>query len=426
MTSKFPVETQRARRPQSPGLFLRVLAAFLAASLSPSLAAAASLTVTVSHDLAIARPAETIVIPWREVAQALPGARLQHLAVRDAAGQSLPYQVTNVAPLVKDPQNLGVAYGELIFQHDFAAGEKSAGFTVEQTENVAPVFPTKAYGRYVQERLDDFAWENDRIAHRIYGPALAAAAAPGSGKEVLVTSGLDVWCKRVSYPIVDRWYNKGHDHYHTDEGEGMDLFSVGTGRGCGGTGVWDGTRLHVSRNYRSWRLLANGPVRVQFELTYDTWTTGGGIVSEVKRITLDAGHQLNEIESTFTVATGPQEITVGIGLNKNPASPHQDPRIAVTSIPAAGSLAEWVVQKTHGELGLTVIVPGPEFQGFATDELNQLVLARAVSGQPLRYLAGAGWSRAGEFTSQEAWDNYVAACAARTRAPVHVTLTTAP
>ena len=33
-----------------------------------------------------------------------------------------------------------------------------------------------------------------------------------AGKEVLVTSGLDVWCKRVSYPIVDRWYNKGHDH----------------------------------------------------------------------------------------------------------------------------------------------------------------------------------------------------------------------
>jgi hypothetical protein len=84
----------------------------------------------------------------------------------------------------------------------------------------------------VQERLDDFAWENDRIGHRTYGPALAAPAPPGSGKEVLVTSGLDLWFKRVDYPIIDRWYNKGHDHYHKDEGEGMDMYNVGKSRGA--------------------------------------------------------------------------------------------------------------------------------------------------------------------------------------------------
>ncbi len=406
---------------------MKKLALFFAVlGLFPAVGSAAHLTITVRHDLAIARPSETITIPWAEVARALPGARLQHLAVKDAAGRVLPYQVTNIAPLVKDPQNLGVAYGELIFQHDFAAGEKSAVFTVEPSETVAPVFPAKAAARYVPERLDDFAWENDRIAHRIYGTALAEAAAPGSGKEVLVTSGLDVWCKRVSYPIIDRWYNKGHDHYHTDEGEGMDLFSVGVSRGCGGTGVWDGERLHVSRNYRSWRILANGPVRTQFELTYDTWAAGGVFVSEVKRITLDAGHQLNQIESTFTVATGGPEITVAIGLGKNPTDKHQDPKIALTATAASGSLAEWIVQKTNGELGLTAIVPGPEFQGFAEDSRNQLILAKVVSGQPLRYLAGAGWSRAGEFTSRQAWDDYVAAWVARARSPVKVSLATSP
>ncbi len=196
------------------------------ALLSSSLLAAEKITLTVTHALDIARPSETITVPWSEINKHLPGALLQRIAVKDAQGNVLPYQVTNVAPQAKDPKGEGIAYGELIFQHDFAAGEKSATFTVEKTETVAPVFPSKAFARYVPERLDDFAWENDKIGHRTYGPALAAPA-DGAAKEVLVTNGLDIWCKRVSYPIVDRWYNKGHDHYHKDEGEGMDTYNVG-------------------------------------------------------------------------------------------------------------------------------------------------------------------------------------------------------
>ena len=380
------------------------------------------LVLTVTHDLAIARPSETITVPWAEVAQALPGALLQKLVVKDGSGASLAYQVTNVAPQAKDPSGAGIAYGELIFQHDFAAGEKSATFTVERSETVAPVFPTKAFARYVPERLDDFAWENDKIGHCTYGPALAAPDAEKRGKEVLVTSGLDVWCKRVSYPIVDRWYNKGHDHYHKDEGEGMDMYQVGPSRGCGGTGVWDGKALHVGRNYQSWKILANGPIRSVFELTYDTWMANGTIVSEVKRFTVDAGHNLDQIESTFTVAAGPKEILVGIGLNKTPADKGQEAQIALTPNPADGSTTQWIVQKTNGALGTAVIVPAG-FQGFAEDERNQLLLAKAVSGQPLRYFAGAGWSKAGEFTTQESWNAHVAAFAARLKSPLHVTLT---
>ena len=399
---------------------MKALFLFLASSLA--LTAAGRINLVVTHDFAGARPAETITVPWADLAQALPGVRLQHLAVKDPAGHSLPYQVTNVAPEAKDPHNLGVAYGELIFQHDFAAGEKSATFTIEMIEAVAPVFPSKVFARYVPERLDDFAWENDKVAHRTYGPALAAPDVTKRGKEVLVTSGLDVWCKRVSYPVVDRWYNKGHDHYHHDEGEGMDMYGVGTTCGCGGTGIWDGGRLYTGRNYATWKVIANGPIRAIFELTYDTWTAGGAIVSEVKRFTVDAGHQLDQIDSTFTAWVGPKEFTVGIGLNKDSGDKGQDSKAAVTRTAAAGALAQWEVQKTNGSIGTAIIVPA-DFGGFAEDAANQLVLARAVSGQPLRYYAGAGWSKAGEFTSAEDWNAYVAACAARARSPVKVTLT---
>ena len=385
--------------------------------------AASALTVTVTHQLPSARPAETITVPWAAVARALPGALLQQLAVKDATGRSLPYQVTNIAPQAKDPSGAGVAYGELIFQHDFAAGEKSATFTIEKISTVAPVFPVQVSARYVPERLDDFAWENDKIGHRTYGPALAAPALPGISKEVLVTSGLDVWCKRVSYPIVDRWYNKGHDHYHKDEGEGMDMYQVGASRGCGGTGVWVNQQLYVSRNYKSWKVIANGPIRAIFELTYEAWPAAGLMVSEVKRFTVDAGHNLDQIESTFTV-TGAKEITVGIGLNKTPTDKGQEPQITLTPNPADGSLTQWVVQKTNGSLGTAVIVPAG-FLGLAEDERNHLLLAKVATGQPLRYYAGAGWSKAGEFSTPQAWHDYVAAWAARAAWPVQIVLSPA-
>jgi pectinesterase len=385
--------------------------------------AASALTVTVTHQLPSARPAETITVPWAAVARALPGALLQQLAVKDATGRSLPYQVTNIAPQAKDPSGAGVAYGELIFQHDFAAGEKSATFTIEKISTVAPVFPAQVSARYVPERLDDFAWENDKIGHRTYGPALAAPALPGISKEVLVTSGLDVWCKRVSYPIVDRWYNKGHDHYHKDEGEGMDMYQVGASRGCGGTGVWVNQQLYVSRNYKSWKVIANGPIRAIFELTYEAWPAAGLMVSEVKRFTVDAGHNLDQIESTFTV-TGAKEITVGIGLNKTPTDKGQEPQITLTPNPADGSLTQWVVQKTNGSLGTAVIVPAG-FLGLAEDERNHLLLAKVATGQPLRYYAGAGWSKAGEFSTPQAWHDYVAAWAARAAWPVQIVLSPA-
>lgn len=385
--------------------------------------AASALTVTVTQQLPSARPAETITVPWAAVARALPGALLQQLAVKDATGRSLPYQVTNIAPQAKDPSGAGVAYGELIFQHDFAAGEKSATFTIEKISTVAPVFPAQVSARYVPERLDDFAWENDKIGHRTYGPALAAPALPGISKEVLVTSGLDVWCKRVSYPIVDRWYNKGHDHYHKDEGEGMDMYQVGASRGCGGTGVWVNQQLYVSRNYKSWKVIANGPIRAIFELTYEAWPAAGLMVSEVKRFTVDAGHNLDQIESTFTV-TGAKEITVGIGLNKTPTDKGQEPQITLTPNPADGSLTQWVVQKTNGSLGTAVIVPAG-FLGLAEDERNHLLLAKVATGQPLRYYAGAGWSKAGEFSTPQAWHDYVAAWAARAAWPVKIVLSPA-
>jgi pectinesterase len=406
------------------------MAAALAALLGAPLAlgaqaafAADRVAVTVQHDLSIARPSETISIPWKDVNAALPGAMIQKIAVKDASGRVLPHQVTNIAPQAKDPKNEGIAYGELLFQHSFAAGEKSAGFTIERIDGVAPPFPVKAFARQVPERLDDFAWENDKIAHRTYGPALAAPAPAGVVKEVLVTSGLDIWFKRVDYPIVDRWYNKGHDHYHKDQGEGMDMYNVGKSRGAGGSGVWDGKTLHTGVNYASYKILANGPIRAVFELHYAPWDAGGRQVSEVKRFTVDAGHWLDRIDSTFATTAGDNApLTVAIGLNKTPGDKGQEPKIQTGR--EGKVLLQWVEQKRNDAFGTAVVLPSAE--GFAQDALNELIVAKATPGQPLRYYAGGAWSRAGEITSRAKWTQVTQDMAARDASPVRVTLARQP
>jgi pectinesterase len=376
------------------------------------------ITVTVTNDLDIARPAEVIEVPWAEITKVIPDALLQHLTVKDSAGSALPYQVTNEKPL----ESKG-SYGELLFQHDFAAGEKSATFTIEKSEAVAPVFPAKVFARYVPERVDDFAWENDRIAHRVYGPALST---PAAGQDQMVSSGIDVWCKRVRYLIVDRWYNKGSGHYHKDEGEGMDMYQTGQSRGCGGTGIWDGQKLYVSKDYQTWKVLANGPIRAVFELTFAPWEANGMKVSEVKRFTVDAGHNLDEMESTFTVEGDAKNLTVAIGINKNSADKGEKGKAEQTKNPEGGWFTQWETEKTHGEIGEAIIVDPAALSGFVDDNYNHLVLVKAASGVPMYYYIGAGWTKSGDFSSQEDWNQYVAACAARAKSPVKVSCRATP
>ncbi|GAB3453555.1 DUF4861 domain-containing protein [Massilia terrae] len=399
---------------------LRTLSLAIAAALAANAGAAERITVTVTQDLSIARPSETISVPWAKVNEALPHARAQQLVVKDAAGHVLPYQVTNVDATAKDPKFIGAAYGELLFQHDFPAGEKSATFTIEKAQATVPPFPTKVFARFVPERLDDFAWENDKVAHRTYGPALMAPAPAGSNKEVLRTSGLDIWFKRVPYPIVDRWYNIGHDHYHHDEGEGIDMYNVGTTLGAGGTGVWDGSKLYTGANFKSWKVLANGPVRAIFELSYDSWDAAGTKVSEVKRFTVDAGHYFDRIDSTFTFEGAP--VTVAVGLNKKPADKGEDETISFDRRSGEHALLQWVAQKRDGDFGVAVIVPSSAKAQYADDKHNEMMLAKATAGQPLSYYVGAAWTRVGDISSREQWQRYVDDESARVASPLKISL----
>lgn len=401
-----------------------VAAAWAALTLGAGSAGAAGVAITVTHELDAARPAAIIAVPFRDIAALAPELRMFHVIVRDPQGRVLPAQITNY-----QHDHRGASYDDLVFGYDFAAGEKRAVFTLEPTATATQPEPACVYARTVPERFDDMAWENDRIAHRMYGLALNT---PVAGGERLRGSGIDVWGKRVSYPIIDRWYAKGHDQFHKDdEGEGLDLYSIGGSRGAGGTGVWDGTRLWTSDNFVSAQLLSNGPRRAAFRLTYAPWDSGTtGMVQETKQFTVDCGQNFDAVESIFDLA--PDQAVVGIGITEHPQA-MGFPAAVLTRDPDGRWMSYWEENK-DGALGTAVILAaGGEPAGFAHEAPvktpgngNHLLLVKARDGIPLRYFTGAGWSRSGSFADRASWEAYVKAFAATVAKPLKISVGTRP
>lgn len=399
-------------------------AAAAALVLGTSAVLAAGALVTVSHELDGARPNATITVPFAELAKVAPDLRMFHVNVRDPKGKVLPSQITNY-----QHDHKGAAYDDLVFPYDFAAGERQAVFTVEATASATPPQPACAYARFVPDRYDDMAWENDRIAHRMYGPALNTEAAGGSR---LRGSGIDIWGKRVAYPIIDRWYAKGHDQFHKDEeGEGLDIYSIGGSRGAGGTGVWDGARLWTSDNFANAEVWSNGPRRVAFRLLYAPWDAGpAGPVSESKQFTVDCGQNFDTVDSVFDLPGA--EAVIGIGITEHPQA-GGFPKAVLTRDPAGRWMSFWEENKDGG-LGIAVILGASETPaGFAYEppaktpgNANNLLLVKARDGVPVRYFTGAGWNRSGQFADRAAWEAHVKKQAERVLKPLNIRVSARP
>jgi pectinesterase len=243
----------------------------------------------------------------------------------------------------------------------------------------------------------------------MYGAALETWEA-----EPLTSSAVDVWCKRVRRLVLNDWYLV--DDYHADTGEGGDFYSAGNSRGCGGNGIWDANKLFVSRNFINSRVIANGPIRVLFELTYAPWDVNGREVSEVKRVTLDAGQNMNRFESYYKTAYG-SPITSGIGIKKSEGSTLQSNR-------QEGWMRTWEpLQKGRaGNLGCGIILDPNLLVDFTEAAGNYLALARVPAGLPAVYYAGSGWDKSGDFSNVSEWEAYVRQFAARLRSPLKISI----
>lgn len=271
------------------------------------------------------------------------------------------------------------------------------------------------YSRFVPERIDDYAWENNKVAFRTYGP-VAQKMTEDKVKGGTLTSGIDAWLKRVEYPVLNKWYEKyttGTGTYHKDTGEGLDNFHVGDSRGIGGVALKIDSVYYYSKNFISWKTITTGPLRTSFTLTYADWDAKGNKIKEVKHISLDYGSFLSKFEIEFS---GTNTISTGITLHNNDGKTESNLK--------AGWIDYWQ-PIDDSELGTGIVFPkntmiSAEKYMNSNKDLCNLYAALKVVNNKVTYYTGFGWKKQGEFTTKEAWENYLSNYATKINNPLVV------
>ena len=149
----------------------RMMWAVLAMWLIPQGMRAQEVTITVTNDEKVQRQ-EVVEVDIQAVYRALGIQAGEPFLVKNALGQEVIYQVSYDGKLLLDASVRPCG---------------TADFTV--MKGVPRAMKSFVTGKQYPERVDDIAWENDRTAYRIYGPALQK-----SGERAF---GVDVWVKNT-------------------------------------------------------------------------------------------------------------------------------------------------------------------------------------------------------------------------------------
>ncbi|HKI46229.1 MAG TPA: DUF4861 family protein [Balneolales bacterium] len=382
-------------------------------------AASHQLNVTAVNKLSFGRLNQTIELSSDQL-KPLGNVDLNRIHVQDAAGRELLCQAVDT--------DGDYHPNEIIFQADFAPRQTRHFIVYVGEKHMYKSSRFKAYGRFVRERFDDFAWENDRIAHRTYGKALETWK-----EEPLTSSAIDVWVKKVKKLVINDWYMMGY--VTVDTGEGGDLYTCGSSRGDGGSGLWADGKLWVSKNYVKSHVLANGPIRVMFELTYDTFDVNGNKVKEVKRVSLDAGQNLDHYQ-IFYKPEKSENLVTGIGIERTnhteqevrkgikPGHGMERPPAIMTHKDLEGEHG-WVSTQqplSEGMLNCAIVINPKNFVKTTEDQKNLLVLSRVPSDNVSSFWAGYSWSESGQFKDYDAWKTYVSHFEQELQSPIQITV----
>lgn len=366
---------------------IRNLFAVLFCALVLSSCDSKSLTVTLLNQTVEPRLYEDVEVAWSEIQTKVPGITPAQLLVT-TGGKEQTYQVVykDKAPVSVLIQASVAANGELEYQ--FKQGTPSQ-------------FESLTFGRLVPERKDDFAWENNKVAYRMYGPALAATGE--------LSNGIDVWAKRTDKLIIDKWYKL--NDYHKDHGEGLDYYKVGRTLGAGAVAPLAETLLVLGENFIRAEVLENGPLRTTFKLYYAPLKVGEVEVVESRTVSLSANSQFNKIEQVFEGDFSTLPVASGIVLQKKKGDLVVDEELGMIAYqePEMGK---------NGQLVISVIL-GNNFKGSKESEGHMLALSSMKSGKPLTYYMGNAWSKAG-FTTLGQWVDYTKEYATKLKQPLEI------
>ncbi len=268
-------------------------------------------TLTVSNPLNNARANEVVEVSFTTVQKKLQGA--ESVIITDADGNEIASQITHD--------------GKLIFQVSVASKGKSIYYAKPGTPKQ---YEKKAFGRLFTERGDEFGWENDKVAYRVYGHGAAVGydLFNKSTSELMLNywyaSEQNQEMRSVSKQLHDRGYHDLADQvynafcYHINHGKGMDCYTVGPTLGGGADALvnTDGS-LCMPKCYSKYEILDDGPLRFCVKMTYPENEYEGKKVVETRIITLDAGSNFNKSVVSFTGLDKAVSIASGVVVHKD-------------------------------------------------------------------------------------------------------------
>ena len=336
--------------------------------------------------------------------------------VLDAAGLDVPYQLTHDRRLLLDVAVRPAA---------------AARFTVVAGQ--PPRFPTVCHGALHPERKDDLAWENDRGAYRVYGPALQR-----TGER---SYGVDVWTKNTPEPVVDdRYYLEDvvtipridslyrHDRhkrdsvyrtvsYHYDHGRGLDPYRVGASLGCGAPALLLGAEGRISFPYcfASYEILDEGPLRFTVHLAYHPVDVDGDRVTEHRLVSLDKQSNFNRCTVWY------QGLRHRVGFCSGVVLQREDPD-AVTLAPRYVAYADPTDQPLVHQAPLYVAALFPDGQvSTRLDQGHALGVLADYDGSAYTYYFGSAWAKYDVRTPRE-WQARIEWFLAALRQPLQVSV----
>lgn len=325
--------------------------------------------------------------------------------------------------------------------------EVDAGCSVSYRLTMGKAVPTDTAvcGRVYPERLDDLAWENDKAAYRVYGPAFQQRGDKGFGYDILT--------KSVSHPVLEQRYRMELDtvaasrmdalrkegrhreadsiyhsiSYHVDHGNGMDCYNVGSTLGGGTTALMVDSTIIYPYCYKECTVLDNGPLRFTAKLVFHPLTVKqDSNVVETRIISLDKGSYLNRTDVSYSGLSQSETLVTGIVLHEQNSDGYSFCK-EENYIAYADSTND-----VHSDNG--IIFVGAVFNDSALDfgiklfkKSNSDAIGHVLGYHPyslesvFRYYWGSGWSKA-DMPDMQAWESYLKEFSERLRNPLKITI----
>jgi len=331
--------------------------------------------------------------------------------VFDEAGMEVPYQLDHTDKVLLE-----------------AGVRPNSMYTFSFRKGTPKTYATFCQGRVYTERKDDYAWENDRTAYRVYGPALQR-----TGER---SFGTDVWAKQMPQPVVEQlYYNEEwigqvlrqqayklgngkladsiyhalsyhYDHYTPAMGLGLDLYKVGATLGCGTPAVIEKNKIHYPYCFNECEILDNGPLRTTVHLVYHPAIIGqDSAVVEHRYIQLDKGSNFNRVMVYYEGLSHATELTTGMVLHSEEmnniilakdyvlyADPTDDPRVKSCQL-FVGTLFPDGVSQTK-----KILFDKP----WGGNEGHALGIKKNYWGDSFYYYFGSAWSK-NDVRTMEEW-----------------------